>query len=85
VSFHGFLFSRRRKVDELEKLKILLHHWIEHNNEHAEIYRDWAKKAMILGNEEVSKIFELLYYETERLNRLVEKAIEKLDKPVTFS
>jgi rubrerythrin len=72
-------------VDELEKLKILLHHWMEHNNEHAEIYRDWAKKAMILGNKEVSKIFELLYYETERLNRLVEKAIEKLDEPNKLS
>jgi hypothetical protein len=72
-------------MDELKKIKRLLNYWIEHNNEHAEIYRDWAKKAMILGNEEVSKIFELLYYETERLNRLVEKAIEKLDKPVTFS
>ncbi|MBE0426969.1 MAG: hypothetical protein IBX72_10035 [Nitrospirae bacterium] len=75
----AFCFQRRQKVDELEKLKILLHHWIEHNNEHAEIYRDWAKKAVILSNEEVSKILELLYYETRKLNRLIEKAMEKLD------
>jgi hypothetical protein len=79
VAFMAFCFQRRQKVDELEKLKILLHHWIEHNNEHAEIYRDWAKKAVILSNEEVSKILELLYYETRKLNRLIEKAMEKLD------
>lgn len=67
-------------MDELEKLKMFLNHWMEHNNEHTEIYLDWVKKAIVLGNEEVSKIFELLYYETGRLNRLVEKAIEKLDE-----
>lgn len=72
-------------MDEIKRLKILLHHWMEHNEEHAEIYRDWAKRAMNFGNEEVSKIFELLYYETERLNRLVEKAIEKLDEPKVLS
>ncbi|MGQ9571451.1 MAG: hypothetical protein ACUVUQ_11565 [Thermodesulfovibrionales bacterium] len=72
-------------MGEIKKLKILLNHWIEHNDEHANIYRDWAKRAMVLGNEEVSKIFELLHYETEKLNRLIEKAIEKLDKPNKLS
>ncbi len=61
-------------MDELEKLKTLLHHWMEHNDEHAEAYRDWAKKASSLGNEELSKILDLLYHETKRLNRLIEKA-----------
>jgi hypothetical protein len=68
-------------MDEFGKLKILLKHWIEHNDEHAEVYKDWAKKAMFLGNEEVSKILEMLYQETGRLNRLIEKAIEKLEDP----
>ncbi|NWF53027.1 MAG: hypothetical protein HXY47_08115 [Nitrospirae bacterium] len=67
-------------MDEFEKLKILLIHWVEHNDEHAEVYRNWSRKALVLGNEEVSKIFEILYQETGRLNRLVEKAIEKLNE-----
>lgn len=29
---------------EKEKLKILLKHWIEHNEEHAEEFREWAEK-----------------------------------------
>jgi hypothetical protein len=31
--------------EHLEKLKILLPHWIEHNSEHAEEFRDWADGA----------------------------------------
>lgn len=68
-------------MDEFKKLKILFNHWIEHNNEHTEEYKNWAKKSMALGNEEVSKTLEMLYYETEKLNRLIEKAIEILDEP----
>ncbi|MDI6890144.1 MAG: hypothetical protein QMC83_04285 [Thermodesulfovibrionales bacterium] len=65
-------------MDELEKLKRLLHHWMEHNNEHAEAYRDWAKKTSSLGNREISEILDLLYYEAKRLNRLFEKAMKKI-------
>ncbi|MEW6416702.1 MAG: hypothetical protein AB1480_01080 [Nitrospirota bacterium] len=52
-------------MDELEKLKMLLHHQMEHNNEHAAIYRDWAEKASSLGNNELSRILDLLYHETK--------------------
>ncbi|MEW6067167.1 MAG: hypothetical protein AB1610_02560 [Nitrospirota bacterium] len=65
-------------MDELEKLKMLLQHWMEHNNEHAEAYRDWARKALSLGNREISEILDLFYYETRRLNKLFEKAIKKI-------
>jgi hypothetical protein len=32
-------------MKELEKLRVLLPHWIEHNGEHAEEFRDWAEWA----------------------------------------
>ncbi|MBW1727086.1 MAG: hypothetical protein JRF31_06850 [Deltaproteobacteria bacterium] len=28
-----------------EKMIKLLEHWVKHNDDHAETYRDWAKKA----------------------------------------
>lgn len=65
-------------MNELEKLKRLLHHWNEHNNEHAEIYRDWAEKASSLGNEELSKVLDKLYHETKKLNGLFEEAIKTI-------
>ncbi len=30
---------------DLEKLRVLLPHWIEHNAEHAAEFRQWAERA----------------------------------------
>jgi len=65
-------------MNELEKLKVLLHHWMEHNTEHADSYRAWAEKASSLGNEELSKILIRLYEETRKLNELFEEAQRKI-------
>ena len=40
---------------EIEKFKILLDHWIEHNKEHGEEFRDWAEKAGGLGEVRVKE------------------------------
>ena len=56
---------------ELDKLDVLLTHWIDHNNTHKEEYIKWANKAKELGAvasgyaileavESVKKINELL-------------------------
>ena len=63
-------------MDEPEKLRRLLHHWVKHNSEHALIYRGWAEKALSFDNEELSDTLELLFYETMSLNMLFEKAIK---------
>jgi hypothetical protein len=39
--------------DDAAKLKILLSHWIEHNQEHAEEFTEWALKAKANGKAEV--------------------------------
>jgi hypothetical protein len=31
-------------MNELDKLKRLLHHWTAHNDEYAEDYKDWAER-----------------------------------------
>lgn len=65
-------------MNELEKLKHLLHHWKKHNDEHAEIYGDWADKMSSLGNKELSAILLNLYNETKKLNGLFEAAEKSL-------
>ncbi|MEC4684148.1 MAG: hypothetical protein VST71_00225 [Nitrospirota bacterium] len=65
-------------MDNLEKLKKLLHHWMEHNDEHARVYREWAEKTSALDKEEVSGILDRLYLETKKLNGLFEEALKKL-------
>jgi hypothetical protein len=32
-------------MNEVEKLRVLIPHWIEHNNEHADEFRRWAWRA----------------------------------------
>ncbi len=52
------------KKDYLEKLKKILPHWIEHNNEHIKEHKKWLKDAKLLGAnkivEDLEKIINLL-------------------------
>jgi hypothetical protein len=32
-------------MNEVDKLRMLLPHWIEHNSEHADEFREWAGRA----------------------------------------
>jgi len=34
---------------DLDKLRVLLPHWIEHNEEHAASFESWAAKARVAG------------------------------------
>ena len=61
-------------MEQLKKLKRLLNYWTEHNNEHAQIYMDWAEKVSSTGNEELSRTLVRLYMEQKRLNRRFEEA-----------
>jgi hypothetical protein len=40
---------------DIETLRVLLAHWIEHNNSHEENFREWAQKADNLGKKKVSE------------------------------
>jgi len=61
-------------MTELEKIGALIDHWQEHNNEHAELYMDWAAKTSSLGRQELSRILIRLALESRRLNRLFQAA-----------
>lgn len=65
-------------MNDLEKLRHLLGHWIEHNAEHAEIYRNWAGKMASLGKGEIAAVLERLCEETRRLDGLFEEAKKKI-------
>lgn len=65
-------------MNELEKVGLLIDHWQEHNNEHAELYMDWAAKTSSLGRQELSRILIRLALESKRLNRFFQAA-KKVD------
>jgi cobalt/nickel transport system ATP-binding protein len=45
--------------ETLSKLQVMLEHWIEHGDSHAENYREWAAKASEAGEEEIAKEISL--------------------------
>jgi hypothetical protein len=67
-------------MNEIEKLRHLVHHWKEHNEEHAEGYRQWAEKVGALGKKELSNLLMKLYEETKELNLLFENLIKEVEK-----
>jgi nickel/cobalt exporter len=42
-------------MKDLEKLQVLLPHWIEHNAEHADELRTWAERIQLVGKEDAAE------------------------------
>jgi hypothetical protein len=62
---------------DIEKLRLLLPHWIEHNFEHANEFRTWASKASIARNE---LLMAAEYF--EKAGYVLEVGLEKLGGPI---
>ena len=60
-------------ITDLEKLRVLLPHWIEHNTEHAAEFRQWAERAGKAGAD-IRAAAEAL----EQANQALKTAQEKL-------
>jgi hypothetical protein len=64
-----------------DKLRLLLPHWIEHNDEHAADFRNWAEKARAAGEQEVAEEIATAAKELGWVNEALGAALEKLDEP----
>ncbi len=62
-------------MDDLEKLKRLLPHWMEHNDEHAKTYQEWAEKMSSSGKKELSETLMAIHRESRKLRSLFEEAL----------
>ena len=59
-------------MNELEKLQVLLPHWIEHNQGHAEECRKWAATA---GEGDVQSSLNTALEATELVTQHLDKAL----------
>lgn len=64
-------------LSDRDKLRLLLPHWIEHNEEHADEFRRWAEKASSAQADILGAADHL-----ERANQLLARALEKLGGPL---
>lgn len=67
------------ELTEMEKLRVLLPHWIEHNVEHAASFRQWATKAKELGQEATAEQIEVAVQQMEACNEALAAALEELE------
>jgi len=65
--------------NDLVKLRILLPHWIEHNEEHAAGFESWAAKARELGREEMAQRIEEAVERMAACNRSLAAALQALE------
>ncbi len=62
-------------MEELERLRVLVEHWLEHNAEHARTYKEWADRVEAQGRKDISDVLNKLYTETERLRELFNETL----------
>jgi hypothetical protein len=65
-------------MTDLQKLRVLLPHWIEHNAEHAAEFREWAERARAAGQEGPATDIALAAEEMEWVNEQLAAALKKL-------
>jgi hypothetical protein len=61
-------------MDDLQKLKHLIVHWKEHNEEHAQTYLEWSKKADGAGKGELAALLRELADGTLKMGKLFDRA-----------
>jgi nickel/cobalt exporter len=64
---------------EREKIKILLNHWIKHNKEHSQEFREWAEKAEGLGDAETSVDILEAAQQMDKANDALVRALKRLE------
>lgn len=69
-------------MSDQEKLRVLLVHWVAHNREHAETFRQWARRAGQLGSREAASKLEAAVQEIDVVNNRLLTALDLLGGPL---
>ncbi len=69
-------------MTNLEKLRILLPHWITHNKEHNAEFARWVELCKDSENYDVAKALEKAMDTTENVTKELERALELAGGPI---
>ena len=69
----------------IKKLRVLLPHWIEHNNNHIAEFRKWENEARAESGKEVSLLLEKAISDMEEAGKSLSEALEKVGGPFESS
>jgi len=71
---HHHHHEDRSEMSTEEKMVKLLEHWVNHNDDHASTYRDWAARAKTVDLSEVASLLEEAAEMTGRISEKFKKA-----------
>ena len=66
--------ARAEHTEDLRKLLVLLDHWIDHNDSHAENYQEWATKADAAGEGEIAREIHLAIDDSDSVKGHLKRA-----------
>ncbi len=66
----------------IEKLRVLLPHWIEHNNNHIAEFRKWEGEARKESGGEVAQLLDKAISDMEVAGKSLSEALEKVGGPL---
>ncbi len=68
--------------DTTKKLRVLLPHWIEHNNNHIAEFRKWESEARTEPGQEVALLLAKAISDMEKTGKSLSEALEKVGGPL---
>ncbi len=68
--------------DTTKKLRVLLPHWIEHNNNHIAEFRKWESEARTESGQEVALLLAKAIGDMEKAGKSLSEALEKVGGPL---
>ena len=68
-------------MTDLEKLRIMLPHWIEHNKSHSGEFKKWMEIVKDSGDPEIAGVLEEASAGLEIAGKALTKALDKLGGP----
>ena len=64
--------------EEKSRLKIILAHWVEHNEDHSREFREWAEKARQMGEEDVADEILQAVGNMDKVTEIFNKTLKRL-------
>ncbi len=70
------------KQNTIKKLRVLLPHWIEHNNNHIAEFRKWSSEAKNESEQEVASLLDQAIKDMEGTGKSLSKALKEIGGPL---
>jgi hypothetical protein len=70
-----------KKLSDIEKLQVLLPHWLEHNKSHGVEFSHWAEIVGKTGDTETAELIRQAADYLEKADQVLSQALESIGGP----